>query len=210
MAFLDIDEIPELMSRSIFSSYNRFNWAAFCERDHFGDPHESLRRRLSRDASAHGLSLPPGRIFLLTHLRYLGYNFNPISLFYCYGQSGELEMVMAEVNNTFGGRKNYWIANPKRFRCAKQMHVSPFNKMELDYEFVLTDPGDSLVVHMNTLDGGQHFFDATLSLYRKEWSAKSLLLMLLRFPWMTAKVIAAIHWEALRLYLKKAPVYKHP
>lgn len=210
MAFLDIDHIPELMSRSIFSSYNRLNWASFHERDHFGDPRRSLRRRLSDDASAHGLRLPAGRIFLLTHLRYCGYSFNPISLFYCYDRSGELEMVLAEVNNTFGGRKNYWIPSPKKFRCAKEMHVSPFNKIELDYEFVLTDPGDSLVAHMNTLDGGRHFFDATLSLERKEWSAKSLLLMLLRFPWMTAKVIAAIHWEALRLYLKKAPVYKHP
>ncbi len=218
MAFLDIDRLPELMCAAPFLSLNRPNIASFYEADHFGDRTKPLRERIEEDAAAHGISLPDGKIFLLTHLRYLGYAFNPISLYYCYNRAGELEMVLAEVNNTFGETKNYWLttlnqlpaSNARRYRCPKAMHVSPFNKMELDYEFVLTEPGDALVAHMNTLDDGKHFFDATLSLRREEWSARNTGLALLRFPWMTAKVIGAIHWEALRLWLKKAPVYTHP
>jgi len=90
------------------------------------------------------------------------------------------------------------------------MHVSPFMPMHLDYRFVLPEPGERLVAHMNTLDGERSAFDATLSLQREPWSAASLHRALLRFPWVTAKVMAAIHWEALKLYCKKVPVFTHP
>jgi len=90
MTCLDVDRIPELMRVSPFSSYNRWNWAAFHERDHFGDPRLPLRARLRQDSDAAGLSLPDGPIFLLTHLRYLGYNFNPVSFYYCHDLQGEI------------------------------------------------------------------------------------------------------------------------
>jgi DUF1365 family protein len=223
MAFLDIDRIPETMAQSRFASYNRFNWASFYEADHFGDPKLPLRERLKRDAAAHGIELPAGQIFLLTHLRYLGYNFNPISLFYCFDQQGRLPVILAEVNSTFGETRNYWLSKAnrtasngtdetgtQRFRCAKDMHVSPFMAMEHDYDFVLTPPTERLVAHMNVLDdpANGRFFDATLTLDRRPW--RDLARGLLRFPWMTAKVVFAIHWQALRLYLKGAPVFTHP
>lgn len=221
MAFLDIDRIPELMKVSPFASYNRFNWATFAERDHFGDRSQSLRQRLTSDAAAQGVALKEGPIFLLTHLRYLGYNFNPISLFYCYDSGGQLQTILAEVNSTFGESHNYWLTaanrtseSPRKYRCEKEMHVSPFMRMNLDYTFALTQPGETLVAHMETLEhaeknAGSSFFDATLSLRRQPWSAPALHKALLAHPWMTAKVITAIHWQALRLYLKKAPVYAH-
>ena len=218
MAFLDIDRIPELMAVSPFSSHNRFNWASFADRDHFGDPAVPLREKLKADAALHHVSLPDGPIFLLTNLRYLGYNFNPISFFYCYDAAGRLRSILAEVNNTFGESMNYWLSpasieHPSRlntYRCPKSMHVSPFMPMELDYRFVLPPPGERLVAQMNTLDGDHSFFDATLTLHREIWTASVLHRALLRFPWMTARVITAIHWEALKLYLKKVPVYTHP
>ena len=218
MAFLDVDRIPEMMRVSPFAAYDSFNWASFYERDHFGDPSAPLRERLRTDAAAHGIRLPDGPIFLLTHLRYLGYNFNPISLFYCYSQEGRLDTVLAEVSNTFGESHNYWLSAASRVsssqehihRSAKVMHVSPFLPMELDYRFVLPPPGEQLVAHMNTLEGKHSAFDATLRLRRTPWSARSLHRALLSFPWMTAKVIGAIHWEALRLYCKKVPVYTRP
>lgn len=224
MAWLDIDRIPELMAQSPWTSYNRFNWVSFEQRDHFGDPRLSLRERVAQDALAHGVRLPEGPIFLLTHLRYLGYCFNPISFYFCYDQSGHTDTILAEVNNTFGERRNYWLwsqnrqasANALRYRCPKTMHVSPFMNMSLDYEFVLTVPDDKLVAHMNTIErdtafeSPQPFFDATLTLEREPWTARSLGRVLVRHPWMTAKVIGAIHWEALRLFLKRIPVYTHP
>jgi DUF1365 family protein len=122
------------------------------------------------------------------------------------------------VNNTFGESRNYWLSNassehpsrPHAYRCPKSMHVSPFMPMELDYRFVLPPPGEQLVAHMNTVEGEHSFFDATLTLDREAWSAPGLHRALRRFPMMTAKVIGAIHWEALKLYLKKVPVYRHP
>jgi hypothetical protein len=177
-----------------------------------------LRHRLERDAARQGIRLPDGPIFLLTNLRYLGYTFNPISLFYCYSREGQIETILAEVNSTFGESHNYWLStenqvsspNSRMYRCPKAMHVSPFMPMKLDYRFVLPPPGERLIAHMNTLDGEQSWFDATLRLRREPWSARSIRRALLRFPWVTAKVIAAIHWEALKLYIKKVPVFTHP
>ncbi|MEQ1946973.1 MAG: DUF1365 domain-containing protein [Bryobacteraceae bacterium] len=224
MAFLDIDKIPELMDATPWTGYNRFRWASFHEKDHLGDVGYTLRERVSRDALRQGITLPDGPIFLLTHLRYLGYCFNPISFFYCYTRSGELDTILAEVNSTFGESRNYWLSprnqeaseNSLRYRCAKTMHVSPFMDMNLDYEFVLTKPGDKLVAHMNTVENSsalrssQPLLDATLTLDREPWNAYTVGPALARHPWMTAKVIGAIHWEALRLYLKRVPVFTHP
>jgi len=219
MAWLDIDRMPEQMAGTPFTAYNRFAWASFLERDHFGDPGLSLRERLIQDAASHGVLLPEGPVYLLTHLRYLGYCFNPISFFYCYRPDGSLDSVLAEVNSTFGETRNYWLSarnrqageNGFRYRCPKTMHVSPFMGMDLDYEFVLTQPGESLVAHMNTLEaGGGGLFDATLSLEHRPWNTRHVGLALARHPLMTAKVIGAIHFEALRLLIKKIPVFTHP
>jgi len=217
LAMLDIDRLPETMARSAFSSYNHFNWASFEEKDHFGDPHVALRQRLEEAARTEGVSLPTGRVMLLTNLRYLGYCFNPISFFYFLDEQGNVPVVLAEVNSTFGEHKNYWLWSGNRlgesgmqFSCAKEMHVSPFMPMELGYEFALTAPGKTLTAHMETVDGGAPLFDATLTLERRPWTGGELLRALLGHPAMTAKVVFAIHWEALRLWLKKVPVFTHP
>ncbi len=218
MAFLDIDKIPELMAQSPWTSYNRFNWASFDDRDHFGNPQLSLRERVAQDACEQGITLPDGPIFLLTHLRYFGYCFNPISFYFCYERGGQLDTILAEVKNTFGDSHNYWLS-PKnrqpgsetlRFQCPKQMHVSPFMDMNLVYDFALTNPGEQLVAHMKTLEDSQPSFDATLILDYEPWTSRALARVLLRHPWMTAKVIGAIHWEALRLFLKRVPIFTRP
>jgi len=221
MAWLDIDRIPEQMAKTPWTGYNRFHWAAFHERDHFGNTNLLPRERLIQDAAAHGVVLPDGPVYLLTHLRCLGYCFNPISLYFCYQPDGTLETVLAEVNSTFGETRNYWLTarnrlpgeTSLRYRCPKTMHVSPFMDMNLDYEFVLTRPAETLVAHMNTIEQGNErnsLFDATLTLEHHPWNSRNVGLALARHPWMTAKVIAAIHWEALRLFVKKVPVFTHP
>ena len=218
MPLIDVDRIPELMAVSRLTAYNRWSWASFHERDHFGDPGLALRDRLRRDAAAAGVALPDGRILLLTNLRYLGYAFNPVSFFYCYGADAHLQMVLAEVNNTFGESHNYWLTesnrlpsgNAFRFAAGKAFHVSPFMPMSLDYEFTFTAPEDRIVAHLATFDAGRRTFDATLTLDRREWSAREMRRALVRHPWLTGKVIAAIHYEALRLYLKRVPFYPNP
>ena len=212
MAWLDIDRIPAQMAATPWTGYNRFHWASFHQRDHFGDPRQPLRERVERDARAHGVALPDGPIFLLTHLRYLGYCFNPVSLYYCFDKAGNTGAVLAEVNSTFGETRNYWLPS-LRHRCPKTMHVSPFLGMDLDYDFALSKPGASLAAHMTTIERvNEHvpLFDATLTLERRPWTTAGVGRALLRHPWMTAKVIGAIHWEALLLWLKQVPLQEAP
>ena len=138
--------------------------------------------------AARARRLAAGRpVFLLTHLRYLGYCFNPISLFYLLRPRGNLDTVLAEVHSTFGESRNYWLsarnrqpsANALHYRCPKAMHVWQFMGMDLDYEFVLT-AAEKLVAHMNTIqrdpagESQRPFFDATLTLERRPWTSRNL------------------------------------
>jgi DUF1365 family protein len=212
MALLDIDRVSELMRRSRLTSHNAWNWATFDDRDHLGEPGPPLRERLVIDASRHGIELPDGRVFLLTHLRYLGYCFNPVSFFYCFDRAEQLQIVLAEVSNTFGGRHHYWLrADPasRTFRAAaaKSLYVSPFMAADLEYSFAFTPPASRLVAHMATRQAGSVGFDATLSLARRPWNAAEVRGALMRFPAMTAAVMARIHWQALKLWWKGVPVF---
>jgi uncharacterized protein len=211
MALLDVDRAAELMKRSRLTSYNRWNWASFDDRDHLGDPSRPLRERLVADAARHGLELPTGPVFLLTHLRYLGYCFNPASFFYCFDRADRLQVVLAEVSNTFGGSHNYWLrpdSGSRTFRAAaaKSLYVSPFMPRDLEYAFAFTPPASRLVAHMETTRAGLIGFDATLSLERRPWNATEIRRLLVRHPAMTAQVMAGIHWEALKLWWKGVPV----
>lgn len=224
MTLLDVDRIPALMDVSRLTSYERLNLASFYERDHFGDSAHSLRQRLADDARSNGHVLPDGPIYLLTHLRYAGYVFNPISVYYCFDRRERLALVMAEVNNTFGGSRNYWLSPEvahtstasRRFlaETSKALYVSPFMADRLDYRFVLSDPAESLAVHITATEPGAPapMFDATLSLDRRPWTASVVRRALWQYPLMTARVVAGIHWEALRLWWKGVAVVprSHP
>jgi DUF1365 family protein len=211
MALLDIDRVSALTRVSRLTSYNRWNWASFDDRDHLGDPSRPLRERLAVDATRHGVELPAGPIFLLTHLRYLGYCFNPVSFFYCFDHSERLQVVLAAVSNTFGESHRYWLrpdpaARTFRAAAAKSLYVSPFMPPDLGYTFAFTPPARSLVAHMETLSEGAVCFDATLSLERRPWNAAEIRWALVRYPAMTARVMAGIHWEALKLWWKGVPL----
>ncbi|WLT30627.1 DUF1365 domain-containing protein [Geothrix sp. PMB-07] len=219
MAFLDIDRIPELCKVSPFLSYGGWNWAAFHEEDQFGDPTLPLRERLRLDAETKGHALPDGPIYLLTHLRYLGICFNPVSYFYCHDREGRLALIMAQVTNTpWRERHTYWMPVAEghqreggvSFEVPKAFHVSPFMPMDCHYRWAFTPPGETLRVHIAEFNCRDLFFDASLHLQRQPWTAGILRKTLIRFPWMTLKVLAAIHWEALWLWIKRVPVFTHP
>jgi DUF1365 family protein len=223
MALLDIDRLPALMRVSPFTAHNRFAWASFHDADHLEPGPASVRDKLRADAARAGFDLPDGRVLLLTHLRYLGYVFNPVSFYYCYDRDEGLRAVLAEVNNTYGGRDTYWLTTPcsrpesatLSFRTAKRLYVSPFIPMDVDWTFHFSRPAESLQVHMSALPASAvplpvPVLDATMRLERRPWTSGAWLRTLLRFPLMTVSVIAAIHWQALRLYVKGVPVQPRP
>lgn len=163
---------------------------------------------------------PGGRIYLLTHFRYLGYGFNPVSFYYCFDENDEgIETIVCEVNNTPWGEQHLYMLSDKenlgqgehmRFLRSKEFHVSPFMPMDIDYDWHFSRPGERLNVHMANHQGGQKLFDATLVLERTPMTSLNLARVLVQYPWVTAKVVVGIYFEALRLWLKKTPYYSHP
>lgn len=216
MAFLDVDGLEAAMGTSRLLGYNRFAWASYDDRDHLGDPSRPLRERLAASARAQGLAFPEGRAAILTNLRYLGYCFNPVSYIYAWDRSGRLALIGAEVTSTpWKERTLYWMrpsgeGRLHRFDLAKRMHVSPFMPMDLRYRWTFGAPGGSLRVRMALHRGAEFLFDADLRLERRDWTPREIRRALLAFPLHTFKVIAAIHWEALKLWLKHIPVFTRP
>lgn len=225
MVYLDLAELDEVFrGRWLWSTRpgRRLVLARFDRRDHLGDQARPLDEAVRALVAERTGQRPAGPIRLLTQLRYFGYVFNPVSFYYCFDNAGRtLQAVVAEVNNTPWGERHCYVLpqrEPQAPRlCAqsdKAMHVSPFQPMALRYDWQLHTPGETLAVHMALrdvdTDAGSPVFGATLALRRVPIGGAALAGTLLRFPWMTAKVIAAIHWEALRLWRKRVPIHDHP
>jgi DUF1365 family protein len=163
---------------------------------------------------------PAGKIFLLTHLRYFGYVFNPLSVYYCYDDDGTLSDVILEVSNTPWGERHWYVLprqtnrahSPQRrfHQVDKQMHVSPFLPMDMSYRLRANLPDENLILSLSNWQAGRRVFKADLTLDRREISPAVLNLMLFKFPLLTLRVTMAIHWQALRLWLKKVPFLTHP
>jgi len=198
LMYLDLAELPTLFRDRWLWSADSVNLAYFHRRDHLGDP-QVPQDRAVRDLVEEKTGVrPTGPIRLLTHLRYFGYCFNPVSFYYCYDPAAaEVETIVA-------------TSGFQRFEHPKAMHVSPFMPMDIWYDWRFKEPGESLNVHFTNYLKGARVFDATLTLRRREISPHNLARVLLAYPPMTLKVITMIHWQALRLWLKGATFYVHP
>ena len=218
--YLDLDEIDNLFERRWLWSVNRRNLAEFRRDDYLGPAGVSLGEAVRDCVQSATGRRPAGPVRLLTHVRYAGYSFNPVSFYYCYGADATtLECIVAEITNTPWRERHCYVlpvdlANPAghtlHWSFAKTFHVSPFMEMDRDYDWRFTVPGDSLHVHMDVSHDATREFAAALTLQRRALDAASLARVLWRYPLMTAQVIGAIHWQALRLWLKGNPVHDHP
>jgi DUF1365 family protein len=220
MMYLDLAELPQLFDRYWLWSARRWAPAWFRRADYHGDATRPLDEAVRDLVHERTGTRPLGPIRLLTHLRYFGYCFNPVSFYYCFDREDrEVETIIAEITNTPWHERHAYVlpvsqAEPEgsswRFRFAKQFHISPFLPMDMAYDWRLSPPADHLQVHMQNWRDERAAFTATLNLTRRELSGAALARALLAFPLMTGQVTAAIYWQALRLALKRTPFFSHP
>lgn len=220
MMYLDLAELDRVFQGRWFWSCKRPALARFKRESHLGDASVPLDKAVRELVFSQTGNRPQGPIRLLTNLAYFGYCFNPVSFYYCFDADDQrLETIVAEVNNTPWGERHCYVLHEainqgtvehKRYTPVKEMHVSPFMEMDVAYDWRFSSPGESLNVHMQNSRNNEKIFDATLNLQRTEIDSWSLARVLLAYPFMTLRVIIAIHWQALRLWLKKVPVHDHP
>jgi uncharacterized protein len=217
MPYICLAELPELFAAKRFWSARGPALAQFRRSDFLGDPRFALEDEVRRRIYEQTGKTHTGPVYLLANLRYFGHIMNPIACYYCFSEDEtRLDYLVAEVNNTpWDERHSYVLPGPQsgpwlKTRFSKAFHVSPFNPMDMDYNWRSNTPARRLVLHMENVRGGEKIFDATLSMQALAWSSANLNKLLLRHPFMTAKVGLAIYWQALQLYLKGMPVYQHP
>lgn len=220
MVYLDLDELPTLFQRFWLWSAEKRNLASFRRRDHLGAKQQDLKTAVYDLVEQRTGKRPQGAVRLLTNLAYFGFRFNPVSFYYCFDKDDKhVEFIVAEVNNTPWGEQfcyvmdaqdNQSIAPMQRHTATKQFHVSPFMPMDIEYDWRLSEPGKALNVHMENHRDGEKIFDATMQLQQQAMTSRTMAGVLLKFPFMTVKIVAAIYFEALRLWLKRVPFIAHP
>lgn len=219
MWLLDLGELEQVWSSRWWRSFRRWAPIRFVRQLHLRPECDSLDEAVRQLVQEKLGFRPAGPIQLLTQPRYFGVSMNPVSFYYCWDSAGEqLQAVIAEVNNTPWGEQHCYVRDLREqidrseqtWQQEKEFHVSPFMEMDQQYFFRLTAPRERLSVGITNIQHGTGVFDASLVLHRRELTDWNLLKLLVWSPCMTAWIILAIYWEALRLWLKGVPYVPHP
>ncbi len=217
MVFFDIAKVDKLLNKSIFFNNKKFAIASYYRKDYHGDSKrpldECVRETIMKKT---GITID-GPIRILTHLRYFGYCFNPVSFYYCYNKDdNDVKMIMAEVTNTPWNERHCYFITDKRNNSfnqdhKKEFHVSPFWGMDHNYNWNFSIPQKSISIHMQNFKNSKKVFDATLALKKRiKLTTMNLLFQSLRFPFITLAVFLRIHFQALKLWFSGATFFNHP
>jgi DUF1365 family protein len=212
---LDLDELPALTQRLRLFSYNRFNLFSLRDADHGDGGERPLRRQIEDLLDEAGVAHRGGRIALFCMPRTLGFDFNPLSVYFCTDAGGRTVAIVYQVHNTFGDRHSYVIRvdaadGTVRQACDKGFYVSPFMDMALHYDFRVTIPADRVVVGIGVSGPEGPVLHASLAGERRALTDRALFASFLSIPLVSLKVIAAIHFEAVKLWLKRFRFYHRP
>lgn len=213
MLLLDLDELKALDRGLKLFSLRGFNLTGFDPRRHGDGSETPLKRQVEEKLAVAGIA-HGGPVRMLAMPRILGTGFNPLTVYYCHRTDGGLSAILYEVNNTFGERHSYLIpaedAPVVKQACDKGFYVSPFMDMDLAYSFRMRPPTDAVQVFVDVDDAEGRVLAASFAGRRQDLSDRNLLRAWLTHPWMTLGVLAAIHWEALFIWLKGEKVRQRP
>lgn len=206
---LDLDELPALERKLRWLSVNRTNAVSFHDRDYFDGDGTPLKDAVVGFCADRDRTVE--RVLTLTQLRVLGYVFNPVTFHWCYGPSGELACIVAELSNTFGERLPELLDGAgRRYEHAKRLHVSPFFGLDQSYEYAFSEPGEEVWARIHVREDGHRPLTAVLHGRRVELTNRSLGRFLVRYPLMPVQVVGLIHWQALKLVAKRVPFHHKP
>lgn len=210
--FVDLEKAQETFNIPFLFSFNSPGILSFWQKDYLSA--ETVRTTILEQLGKPSL----GPIKILTNISYFGFCFNPVSFYYCYAQDGEtLEYIVSDITNTPWREKHRQAFDmetqeKKAFYFAKDFHVSPFMPMEIDYTWIFKQPAEQLYVLMQNRSPNktQVTFDSTLTLKRFELDARNVVRAFLKLPLVTFKTVAAIYYQAFKLFLKRVPFHSHP
>ncbi len=221
MFYLDLDEIAQLSGKLKWFSFNKFNLFNFRNKDHLQLPKDnpdaikSVREQLTEYLMAHNIVLGLGRVMLLTNLSVLGYNFNPVSFYFCFDEAGQPLCAVVEISNTFHEMKMFFIGKDEldkdafRQRADKYFYVSPFIDLDTSFDFNLHIPAEKLDIRIDDYDKeGNRFFLSTLIGESKTLNDRNLLRYFFLIPLIPLRVMWLIHWQAFLLWRKKFSFHK--
>lgn len=218
LMFLDLDELKDVFQKSWFWSLNKINIATFRREDYHGDPSLELKDEVLDTVEKKTGIRFEGPVRMLTHLRYFGHCFNPVTFYYCYKKDGiSLGAIMAEIENTPWGERFCYVclsSDSERpyieSQFEKEFHVSPFFPMSLKYSWKLKVPDKELKIKMESREDNKKVFNVVLNMKRRPISGKELNLQLLKYPLMTIKVVLGIYLQAFKLWCKGVSFFAHP
>jgi len=220
MFYIDLDEIDQLKKKLFLFSHNKFNFFSYRDNEHLQFPitnpnkNKSTKQHILDYLKQNGENIAPNKIMLLTNLNVLGYNFNPVSFYYCFDEKNQPLCCIAEVGNTFREMKPYLLnkgnlnGDNYHLNTAKYFYVSPFMDHDANFDFNLVIPAEKLNNRIDTFKDGERIFISTLTGTKKPINNLNLLWFSIRFPFITLKIITLIHWNALLLLTKKLPYHK--